>query len=364
MHKFNKPATHVYMAPADDGSDLGGAQDIEQRIASALFPDADDGGQEEQQDDSLLDEDSDLLPNDDTDSDAKDDLPGEEPEADDEGEVTIASILGVDEDKLEYDENGAVVFNAIIDGKAEKVPFNELVKSYQLQGHVNNKSMQLETDKKEFSTTRDSAYKELTARLVGLNKLTEVAEKALMEDYEGIDWNSLRLSEPGEWAALQQQFKQRADKIVQIKQLALQEHERVNQDSQKQFQAANQERINGEFAKMVVDNPTWSDQSVMVKEFGEIGAFLRDKYGFNDEEIATNMDARLMRLIQDARKHNSVADVTDKKVKKEVPKFVKPSKAGDRPSLQKARAAKAQKDNIRKSGGSVDSVAAAILDRM
>ncbi len=354
---FNISATRVY-APAESEGATGGAQDVESRISAALFPAADDGQLEA--DDALDDEET--LP--DGDQPEAKEKPESDESSEEEGEVTLASMLGIEEDKLEYDENGAVVFNAIIDGKSQKVPFNELVKSYQLQGHVNNKSMQLETEKKEFTTTRETAYHELTVRLNGLKKLTGVAREALVQDYQGIDWDSLRMTEPGEWAALQQQFRQRLDKITEIEQLAVQEEQRVSTEKQQQFAKANQERITNELQKMVVDNPTWSDEAVMVKDFGDIGAFLRTNYGFTDEEVAVNLDARLMRLIQDARQFHSGKVVAQKKVSKDIPKFVKPSANGDRPSLQKARAVKQQKDTIRKSGGSVDSIAAAILDRM
>ena len=85
-----------------------------------------------------------------------------------------------------------------------------------------------------------------------------------------------------------------------------------------------------------------------------------------DEEIANNVDARLMRMFKDAMAFRSGAkSIKEKQVPKNVPKFTKPGVAsGDRPSLQKAREVKQQKDQIRKSGGSVDSIAAAITNRM
>ena len=107
--------------------------------------------------------------------------------------------------------------------------------------------------------------------------------------------------------------------------------------------------MQAELGKMVMDNPHWNDHAVMAKEIGEVGAFLRDTYGFTDEEIANNIDARLMRLFKDAMQFKAgTKTAAEKKVKPNVPKFQKPGTGGaDRPSLQKARAVKAQKDNIR-----------------
>lgn len=367
MFKFNKAATLMmrYMAPAgDDGAASGGAQDIESRIQAVMYG-SEDNGNAVDTDDAAAEDETKTLPDADDADDAVDDAELDGDDTDDDGEVTVASLLGIEEDKLEYDAEGKVVFNAVIDGQVQKVPMSELVKSFQLQGHVNNKSIALENERKEFVATKQQASQELLARLESLNKLTDVAEKSLLADFDGIDWDALRVTEPGEWAALQQQFKDRLAYINQIKALGGQEGQRIKAEEAEQQQVQFQARVNEELAKMVQDNPTWSDQAVMAKEFGEIGAFLRDKYGFTDQEVANNLDARLMRLIKDAKQfHSATSKVKEKIAPKAVPKFVKPGSVGDRPSLQKARAVKQQKEQIRKSGGSVDSVAAALIDRM
>ena len=200
----------------------------------------------------------------------------------------------------------------------------------------------------------------------GLNQLIQLNEQTLLAEYNGIDWDSLRMTEPGEWAALQQQFNQRALQIQQVKDLAGQESQRLTQEQQQQQQKSLQDRAAGELQKMMADNPTWSDQTVMAKDIGEVGAFLRNQYGFTDQEIADNIDHRLMRMFKDAMAfHAGTKAITDKKVPANVPKFVKPGTGGgDRPSLQKARQVKETKQAIRKSGGSLDSVANALINRM
>ena len=377
MFMFNKTATLVrrYMNVVDgDGSAGGsGAQDIESRIQAALYPEKAPDGNEHVADDEGAAKDGKTLPKADhqngegnvgADDDDEEVEVDEDTDLDDDEEVTLANMLGIDEDKIKYDDKGNVVVTAVINGENHEVTMSELVKSFQLQGHVNNKSVQLENERKEFHATRDQAYSELTTRLKGLNQLTKFAEDQLVAEFKGIDWDALRMTEPGEWAALQQQFTQRLEQINQVKRLAGEEGNRMTQEQQKELETNRSNFLKAEYEKMVTDNPAWVDQNVMAKDFAEIGAFLRDKYGFTDEEVANNLDARLMRMIQDARAFQQGKKVADKKLPKEAPKFIKPGKTGDRPSLQKARAVKAQKDNIRKSGGSVDSIAAAIVDRM
>lgn len=365
MNLFNIPATkRVFFEEADSEASSGAgvpAQGIEERIAASLYGNDDAAGNSNVVDEVVNEDDENLPPEDDTKP------KGTEPEDEAvDGDVTLASMLGLGDDQLEYDDQNNVVFNAIIDGETHKVPVSELVKSYQLQGHVNNKSIALENDRKEFHATRDQAYGELTTRLQGLNQLIQMNEQALLAEYNGIDWNTLRMTEPGEWAALQQQFNQRALQIQQVKDLAGQESQRLTQEQQQQQQQALQDRVAGELQKMMADNPTWSDQAVMAKDIGEVGAFLRNQYGFTDQEIADNIDHRLMRMFKDAMAfHAGTKAIADKKVPASVPKFVKPGTGGgDRPSLQKARQVKETKQAIRKSGGSLDSVANALINRM
>lgn len=365
MNLFNIPATKcLFLEEAGSEASSGAgvpAQGIEERIAASLYGNDDAAGNSNVVDEVVNEDDENLPPEDDTKP------KGTEPEDEAiDGDVTLASMLGLGDDQLEYDDQNNVVFNAIIDGEAHKVPVSELVKSYQLQGHVNNKSIALENDRKEFHSTRDQAYGELTTRLQGLNQLIQMNEQALLAEYNGIDWNTLRMTEPGEWAALQQQFNQRSLQIQQVKDLAGQESQRLTQEQQQQQQQALQARVSGELQKMVADNPAWSDQSVMAKDIGEVGAFLRNQYGFTDQEIADNIDHRLMRMFKDAMAfHAGTKAIADKKVPASVPKFVKPGTGGgDRPSLQKARQVKETKQAIRKSGGSLDSVANALINRM
>ncbi|QVJ07710.1 putative scaffolding protein [Vibrio phage vB_ValP_VA-RY-3] len=372
---INKTATYlrpVFCQEFSEGGDLGDsqAQDIESRIASALFSDGDDSVTETQ-DDAVIDDDQDAsdeegdLPEDDDADVDDDDVDADEPEADSDGD-TLASVLGLDDDKLEYDDEGNVVFKAVIDGETQPVKIDDLVKSYQLQGHVNNKSIALENERKEFDSTKQEVFTELTNRVKSVNALTQQAEQMLLAEYQGIDWQSLRQTDPAEWTALNQEFQQRARAIEQIKQQANGVVDQLTEEQQAEMQQKQQQFIEAEVQKMIEDNPAWADQEVMAKEVQEIGTFLNQTYGFSPEEVANAMDSRLMKLIKDAHAFRSGKKAAaEKKVQKKVPKFRKPGgSAEQRKALQKARAAKATKQQIRKTGGSVDAVANAIMNRI
>lgn len=364
MNRFFATFLNAYQSPADgEGSDLGGsgALDVESRIAAALSGNegTDDDGEGGEGDGEG--EDDDLDPNKQT-----------KPEPEDEGaageddDQTLAAALGLPDDALEYDEEGNVVFNAVIDGEATKVKMQDLVKSYQLEGHVNKKSMQLESDRREFETTRDQAYDHLTQKITVANNLIGAVEQQLMGELQGIDWDTLRVTNPAEWAATRQYYTERVQWLEQLKTQTGSMQKGLTEEQQKAQQDKYNAFMQGEVQKMIQDNPAWKDQAVMAKEVGEVGKFLVDKYGFTPDEIANHMDARMMRMVRDAMQFANGKDTLKaKKVPDNVPKFRTPGQQNaNRRDTTKARQVKAQKEAIRKSGGSVDAIAASLVDRM
>ena len=364
MNRFFATFLNAYQSPADgEGSDLGGsgALDVESRIAAALSGNegTDDDGEGGEGDGEG--EDDDLDPNKQT-----------KPEPEDEGaageddDQTLAAALGLPDDALEYDDEGNVVFNAVIDGEATKVKMQDLVKSYQLEGHVNKKSMQLESDRREFETTRDQAYDHLTQKITVANNLIGAVEQQLIGELQGIDWDTLRATDPAEWAATRQYYTERVQWLEQLKTQTGSVQKGLTEEQQKAQQDKYNAFMQGEVQKMIQDNPAWKDQAVMAKEVGEVGKFLVDKYGFTPDEIANHMDARMMRMVRDAMQFANGKDtLKTKKVPDNVPKFRTPGQQNaNRRDTTKARQVKAQKEAIRKSGGSVDAIAASLVDRM
>ena len=366
MNRFFATFMRAYQSPetGGEGTAGGGALDLESRINAVLSGNEGEGGEGEGgEGDGEGKGDDDLDPdlNKQTKPEPEDDLAAGE-----DDDQTLAAALGLPEDSLEYDDEGNVVFNAIIDGEATKVSMQDLVKSYQLEGHVNKKSMQLETDRREFETTRDQAYDHLTQKITVANNLIGAVEQQLMGELKGIDWDTLRATDPAEWAATRQYYTERVQWLEQMKAQTGSVQTELTAEQQKAQQDQYNAFMQGEVQKMLIDNPAWKDQAVMAKEVGEIGKFLSTKYGFTAEEIANHMDARMMRMVRDAMQFVSGKDtLKGKKVPDNIPKFRTPGQQNvNRRDTTKARQVKAQKDAIRKSGGSVDSIAASLVDRM
>lgn len=341
------------------------AQDITSRLEDILDP-SDDSELDETNDDEVL-EDGEILPEDD-DSDSDDDEGSNEDDEnnddEDEGEQSLADYLGVDDERIIVTEEGDVQLNTIVDGETKAVDLKELVTSYQLQGHVNNKSIALENERKEFETVRTGAAGQLQERLNGIDALSKVLEQQLVADYDSINWDNLRTNDPSEWTALRQEFADRASKIQRAQALILEQNQQHGQEQEQLGQQRMAETLQAEQARMVADNPTWADEAVLVQAQTDIKNFLTSTYNFTDEDMAHVNDHRVIRMIQDAKAFREGKAAAGKKKQKQVPQFKKPgvSKA-KAASLAKARNVKAKRAAV-KNTGHVRDVATLIEDRM
>ena len=341
------------------GDDKAGNEDPKAKAAAKdeleakALPKADDVIVDEEEDPEL-DEDKD----EDKDKDKLDEIAADE-------ELSMAEYLGIEEDRLSIAEDGSVGFEAIIDGEKKVVPLKELASSFQMQGHVNNKSMALETERTEFNEQKEAITQELQNRILGLEKLTEVLESELVSEYQGINWDTLRAKNPAEWTAKRQEFSERAQKLKQNKALVSKESEGIKAKQLEEFQETRNKYIAAESTKMLAANPTWSDPTVLKAAQEGMRTFLNKTYGYVDEDFASVSDSRLIAVIQDAQKYrNGKLALADKKVKK-LPKFRKPgANRASSADVGKVRKTKALRAAVKKGGGRTQDVANLLLDRM
>jgi len=337
-----------------------GALDVAGRIEEKLF-----GSNEPETDtDEVVASDAEELPegNDtpDGDEDGEDDL---EKIADGD-DLSLADYLGIEDDKLTVTDDGTVSFTATINGEKTEVPLKELAKSYQLQGHVNNKSMALETERKEFEEARNTATSEIQERIQTVNGMSKMFEEQLVQEFNGIDWDELRQQNPAEWTALRQEYADRANQIQNIQANIQEEGRKAFEEQKAKIEQDSRQHLAAEFSKMVEANPDWKDKDKLNADMAKMKEFTSSTYGFSEQDMALVTDHRLIALIQDAQSfRRGKASVANKKVNK-LPKFQKPGASQENvQQLTKARSIKVKRQTLRTSGN-VRDAADLILDRM
>ena len=176
-----------------------------------------------------------------------------------------------------------------VDGKTSQVALADLVRSYQTDSHVTQKSQAIADQQRQFEAQRTEIQQGLQQHLTTVTNLVTLAHQELLRDYQGIDWNKLQAEDPIRWSILDRQFQNRNAAIQQaMQQTALQYQQQQQSQAQQLAQRLPQER-----EKMIERIPQWKD----AKQFDAdrtVMAQSAQEMGFTPAEISQIHDHRMM----------------------------------------------------------------------
>jgi hypothetical protein len=189
-------------------------------------------------------------------------------------------------------------------------------------------------------------------------------QQKLMQDFNGVDWERLRVTDPGEWTAKQREFEIRNQELQQAGQM-LGQQMRVEQEQQSQQEAQQRaEILQSERAKMIDSNPSWMDDEKMKAGLTEVVDYAKSA-GFSDEELQDVIYSRHVEVLKKAMLYDKGQTVADNKVK-QAPKMQRASngrfvkqKRGSKVSKLIERAQSAKGANKREA--QADAVAALLM---
>lgn len=279
----------------------------------------------------------------------------------------FAQLLGIDEKALIVGEDGSVSFQTKVDGEIAKVSLNDLIKSHQTEAHVTRKSQAVAEERKQFEAQVAQEVEALKHRANEIATVSQILEAQLTSEFNSINWDQLRVENPGEYAAKQQELQNKANLIAQNKHrasLALNQQMQVNSGKMEQERA---QRLQAEAEALTTALPEWNDPEVAQKQHSDMSKFLTDTYGFAENDVSAVEDHRLFLLALDAKKYRENEKITKKVVKrvKALPKLTKPG-SGKRGTAARLQNQAKEKTLLRlkKSGGTTQDLAAAISERI
>ncbi len=277
----------------------------------------------------------------------------EETTDDDSGMETLSELI----DFLETDSDTLMNLKAKakVDGVEQDVSLRDLVKSYQLEGHVNKKSIELSNERKRMDAEFAESAQAYQAQMENLNGLSEQLSQLVTQDKE-VNWPELRENDPIEYVRLKEEARERTDALNQVKAAQEQQNQQQQFEQKKQYDAT----VNDERGKLIDAIPEWSDETVATKERNALQDYLANT-GFSTEEVNGIIDHRAVILSRKAMLYDQLQKgktVARKKVKS-LPKVQKPGAAStsadvdnDKKSALKSRFAKS---------GSIDDLAELFL---
>ena len=241
-----------------------------------------------------------------------------------------------------------------IDGKEGKARLRDLVKSYQLDGHINQKLATFDNDRKAFESKKVEHERAAADRLLRLDAGAKTLERALMGEFQAVDWQKLQAEDPvrfnSEYVAYQQRYAVLQDIAKQIA--------NEQQQAQGKAQADAQAKFAEEFKLLQAKVPEWSDTGKRNKEKAETVEALKD-YGISQEEYESIVDHRQLLVVRDAvkwRKLEKSKPAVLNKVKA-APKLLKPGSTQSR-AAKDAVADQGDRARLRQTGRVRDAVPA------
>ena len=242
---------------------------------------------------------------------------------DDDQLAALAAELGLESDKLVLNEDGEILINLKVNGKTEQVDLKEAIAGTQFSKANDEKARTLAEERKTFESERQQVAEAYQQQLKQVQGLGEMLQNKLTKEFQGIDWDRLRVTDPAEWAAKQQEFAQRNQELQQAGQM-LGQQMKAQQDQAAQVEAQERQQIlQHERQLMIESNPSWADEAKMKGDLSEIVEYAQAS-GFSDEELQDVIYSRHVNVLKKAMLYDKGQTVASKKVK-QAPKMQRAS---------------------------------------
>lgn len=264
----------------------------------------------------------------------------------------LIEALGWEQDKLL-----GLEAKVKIDGKEGKATLRDLVKSYQLEGHLNQKLMTHADEKKAFETERQTFLQTQTHKIQQMDAALQVATRMLEGEYANVNWQELQASDRAEFNARVLEYQQRQQALQHLAGVIGQERQQSEQQAASQRQAYSAEQLKLLESKV----PEWSTQAARQKAVGEMAPTFQDAYGISAEELGSVVDHRQLLMARDAFKWQQLQKakpaLTNKV--KQAPKLLKPGTQQSKAANSNLQATQAR-ERLRQSGGRPSQAGAAL----
>lgn len=328
------------MTVQDHSTTTASVSDPIDDIASLLMAD-DDSGEEAEADPTKQTQDT----PDTDDTDGAEELPDESTEVDEvdesaavddseEGDQTLAEMLGVDESQLTVLDDGSFKLNVKVDGQQSQHSLADVLKNYQTESSVTNKSKALSGERKKFEDAVATKAVEIKQSLELNQRLAQVLQEEIVSEFQSVDWDDLREFNPAEWSAKRQELGAKYQKIERVQAELGQQATDAAAQAQQQTTAKQQVYLKDQWDKMLDNNPSWGDEAVYDKDMGAIREFAAGAYGFTQQDFSTVLDSRIIEMAKDAQAYRQGKAFAEKKVVK-VPKMQKRGGTRKAPKVSK-----------------------------
>jgi hypothetical protein len=241
-----------------------------------------------------------------------------------------------------------------IDGKEGTAKLRDLVKSYQLDGHINQRLEAVNNDRKALEADRTKFQSERAEKIVALDAGLQVLERSLIGEFQQVDWKALADSDPTAYNAKYVAFQQRNAELQQIAQSIQAE----KQQHQAQYEQAYNAYLAEQKKLLAAAVPEWSDEGRRSKDKAEMLGYLGEM-GCADPEKAFGQitEAWQALVVRDALRYRQLQKSKPAVLNKvrAAPKLLKPGSQQSRAATNSFVANK-ERDRLKATGKGNDAI--------
>lgn len=234
-----------------------------------------------------------------------------------------------------------------IDGKEGKARLRDVLKSYQLESHLNNKLMAFADEKKAFETERQTHAQQRQERIQQIDTAAKVAQRLLDGEFANVNFQELQNSDPNAFNAKVLEYQHRKQAIQFLVDQIGQESKTADEAAANQGKAYLAEQSKLLDAKL----PEWADSAKRTKDVADMATVLADAYGISEQELRGVADHRQLLIARDAWQWQKLQKAKPALLNKvrDAPKLVKPGTPSSK-GAQDSLARKQAQDRLRASG--------------
>lgn len=274
------------------------------------------------------------------------------------GADEFAEMLGLDESRINVNDDGVVTFRVKGEEGETDVNLDSLINAYQGDVNLTNRSKQIAELEKARTAELEAVQESINDFAQKAAIQLEAINNAYVTDFQQVDWAGLKAEDPAAWSAKMVEFQQRKAQIDGLVQNTLsqiqQQQEQAKAEEAKTLQArlASESQATVESFKQLGIKPG--------KDLERVGDDVQSylAQSFDESELSNLLDHRYMTMAYKAMMFDKgLKGATSKKVKK-VPKVLK---SGSKPSTQQVKINEGKKVRAQhKKQGTVDSAADAL----
>lgn len=224
------------------------------------------------------------------------------------------------------------IYTVKVNGEEREVPLSELLKGYSRTEDYKAKTTAVAEERRAIEAQRANLDAEVRSQYA--NQLEEATnifaqyDPVLMEARQ-INWEALKATDPAAYVQAQDAVQTRLNAIQQMKQQVEANRTQAQQALEQRVMSERAERFDSAANEIIKAIPELADEAKFQSFATEAVDFLRGE-GFNNDEIADTLDARVLKLADKARRWDAhVAAQKSLPEKKVVPKSALKSLTSD-----------------------------------